>query len=85
MREQDRTFFPWASVIRFGLSRLRLTPEAFWRLSLPELNALIGADDAPAMATRQGLEALMQRFPDMITPEKTTPIKTANKEPADDR
>ena len=73
MREQDRTFFPWASVIRFGLSRLRLTPE------------LIGADDAPAMATRQGLEALMQRFPDMITPEKTTPIKTANKEPADDR
>lgn len=64
MTEPDRTFFPWASVIRFGLVRLRLTPEAFWRLSLVELNALIDADDLPAMATRQGLEALMAQFPD---------------------
>ena len=65
MTERDRTFFPWASVIRFGLSRLRLPPEMFWRLSLIELTALIGADGLPAMATRQGLEALMAQFPDL--------------------
>ena len=70
----DRTFFPWASVIRFGLTHLRLTPDAFWRLSLLELTALIGADELPAMATRQGLEALMAQFPD----------DRPKKEPADD-
>ncbi|MDP2121741.1 MAG: phage tail assembly chaperone [Hoeflea sp.] len=75
MTEPDRTFFPWASVIRFGLARLRLPPHAFWRLSLVELTALIDAGDLPAMATRQGLEALMAQFPD-------TALK---KEPDDDR
>ena len=71
----DRTFFPWASVLRFGLGHLRLTPDAFWRLSLNELTALTGVPDAPPIATRQGLEALMELFPD------TGP----NKEPDDDR
>ena len=75
MTGRDRTFFPWASVIRFGLGHLRLTPEAFWRLSLIELTALIGADEPSMPATRQRLEALMAHFPD------TTP----NKEPPDDR
>jgi uncharacterized phage protein (TIGR02216 family) len=71
----DRTFFPWASVLRFGLGHLRLTPDAFWRLSLPELTALTGGTDAPPIATRQGLEALMALFPDA----------GHNKEPDDDR
>ena len=70
----DRTFFPWASVIRFGLGHLRLAPDAFWRLSLPELNALIGATEAPLFATRHGLQALMAQFPDTA----------ADKEPQDD-
>lgn len=69
MTETDWTFFPWASVLRFGLGHLRLPPDAFWRLSLMELTALIGAPDAPAIATRQGLEALMAQFPD-TTPKK---------------
>jgi len=73
--ERTRTFFPWASMIRFGLARLRLTPEAFWRLSLVELVALIDADDLPPMATRDGLAALMAQFPDT----------TSRKEPGDDR
>ena len=60
----DRTFFPWASVIRFGLGHLRLPPDAFWRLSLVELVALIGAADATAMTNRHGLQALMALFPD---------------------
>lgn len=81
MTEPDRTFFPWASVLCFGLGRLRLTPEAFWRLSLIELTALIGAVDAPMPATRQGLEALMALFPDAAS----TPDTGRTKDPADDR
>lgn len=75
MTEPERTFFPWASVLRFGLGRLRLPPDQFWRLSLPELRALIGGLDAPVMANRQGLAALMALFPD------TKPAK----DPDDDR
>ncbi len=70
----DRTFFPWASVLRFGLGHLRLSPDAFWRLSLTELTALIGATDAPSLTTRHGLQALMALFPDT----------GLNKEPDDD-
>ncbi|MEM5494002.1 rcc01693 family protein [Hoeflea sp. AS16] len=61
----DRTFFPWASVLCFGLGRLRLPPDAFWQLSLPELNALTGASAQPqATTTRASLETLMARYPD---------------------
>ena len=67
MTEPERTFFPWASVLRFGLGHLRLIPDAFWRLSLPELIALTGGTELPATATRQGLEALMALFPDNST------------------
>jgi uncharacterized phage protein (TIGR02216 family) len=77
----DRTFFPWASVIRFGLGHLRLTPDAFWRLSLPELKALLGANAAPDMSSRQALDELMALFPD--TPGK--PLAPTAKDPADDR
>jgi len=62
--EPDRMFFPWASVIRFGLGHLRLSPEVFWRLSLVELVALIGGSGRTAMADRQQLDALMALFPD---------------------
>lgn len=71
---KERTFFPWASVLCFGLGHLRLSPEVFWRLSLPELNALTGAADAPSLTTRHGLHALMARFPDT----------KGTKDPADD-
>lgn len=81
MTEPDRTFFPWASVLRFGLGRLRLPPETFWRLSLIELTALIGASEAPMPATRQGLEALMALFPDTGRPPETG----RTKDRADDR
>jgi uncharacterized phage protein (TIGR02216 family) len=40
--KQERALFPWASAIRFGLGRLRLSPRTFWALSLPEFVALIG-------------------------------------------
>jgi uncharacterized phage protein (TIGR02216 family) len=62
--KQERALFPWASAIRFGLGRLRLSPRTFWALSLPEFVALIGSEGAPAHATRQRLHALMELFPD---------------------
>ncbi len=47
-----------------GLARLRLSPDVFWGLSLPELAAMAGAFGAPAGLSRREVEALMQRFPD---------------------
>lgn len=64
MTRPERALFPWASVIRFGLGRLRLPPSAFWALSLPELVALIGAHGGAEPATRERLAALMALFPD---------------------
>jgi uncharacterized phage protein (TIGR02216 family) len=64
----ERALFPWASVIRFGLGRLRLSPGAFWALSLPELVALIGPQAQAEPATRERLAALMALFPDGTGP-----------------
>lgn len=76
----DRTFFPWASVLRFGLGHLRLPHDAFWQLSLPELRAMIGTSEMPATSTRQGLEQLMALFPDAeARPDKP------QKDPVNDR
>ena len=47
-----------------GLSRLRLLPEVFWRLSLPEFSAMAGAFGHPVGLSRREVEALMTRFPD---------------------
>lgn len=60
----DRTFFPWASVLRFGLGHLRLSPDAFWRLSLLELHAFLGTSAVPEVTTRPTLRALMALYPD---------------------
>ena len=50
-----------------GLGWLRLAPEIFWRLTLPELAAAARAldgQDAQAPMARGELEGLMRRFPD---------------------
>jgi len=58
--------FPWAEAMTLGLGRLRLAPDRFWRLTLPELaaaaRAFQPATDAPMV--RGELAALMTRFPD---------------------
>lgn len=60
------TPFPWADAMRFGLGVLRLPPEAFWKMSPRELasawSAVVG--DRAGPLDRQGLETLMERFPD---------------------
>lgn len=50
----------------FGFGRLRLSSDAFWRLTPRELAAAIGRETGPAHAPldRAGLAALMARFPD---------------------
>lgn len=58
--------FPWKQAIGFGLGVLRLSPEAFWRMTPRELAAAIEAVRGPATARldRAGLQDLMRRFPD---------------------
>ncbi|WP_197278403.1 rcc01693 family protein [Rhizobium sp. AAP43] len=56
--------FPWEAVMTLGLSRLRLSPQVFWQLTLPELAAMAGGSDRSAAISRRDVEALMARFPD---------------------
>jgi uncharacterized phage protein (TIGR02216 family) len=58
--------FPWKNAIGFGLGVLRLSPDAFWRMTPRELAAAIEAVRGPATARldRAGLQDLMRRFPD---------------------
>jgi uncharacterized phage protein (TIGR02216 family) len=58
--------FPWADAMQFGLGVLKLSPEAFWKMSPRELAAAWGAvvGNRTGPLGRPGLEALMERFPD---------------------
>jgi uncharacterized phage protein (TIGR02216 family) len=47
-----------------GLGRLRLSPEVFWRLSLPEWRALTTPQRAAAPLARAELERMMSQYPD---------------------
>lgn len=60
--------FPWIDAIGFGLGVLRLTPEAFWRMTPRELAfAIRGArGGAPEPLGRDDFDALMRTFPDEV-------------------
>ncbi len=48
-----------------GLGLLRLSPDAFWRMTPRELSAALGWSGARAAhCDRAALDALLQRFPD---------------------
>ncbi len=53
--------------MHLGLGRLRLSPDAFWRMTPRELAAALAAPSAPPM-DRAALAALMRRFPDRPGP-----------------
>lgn len=55
----------WRGGLRLA-SRLGVTPEAFWRLSVVEWRALTEGF-APADFARDDLDALMARYPDAET------------------
>ncbi len=57
--------FPWKQAIGFGLGRLRLPPEQFWRMTPRELAyAIEAATGRTAPLDRVGLAQLMKRYPD---------------------
>jgi uncharacterized phage protein (TIGR02216 family) len=60
------TPFPWAQAMQFGFGVLKLSPDAFWRMTPRELAEAITAVRGPVAAPldRDGLNALMRRFPD---------------------
>lgn len=57
---------PWDEVLAFGFGALRLSPDAFWRLTPREIAATARALGLGRSATpaRQDLAALMRAFPD---------------------
>jgi uncharacterized phage protein (TIGR02216 family) len=59
------TPFAWKQVIGFGLGVLRLSPDAFWRMTPHELGCAIEAvTGRAAPIERTDFDGLMQRFPD---------------------
>ena len=59
--------FPWKQAIGFGLGVLRLSPDAFWRMTPRELAyAIEAASGRRAPLDRVALQQLMKRYPDDI-------------------
>ena len=60
------TPFPWAAAMQVGFGVLKLSPDAFWRMTPRELAAAITAlrGGAAEPMRRAQLNELMQRFPD---------------------
>ncbi len=58
--------FPWREAIGFGLGVLKLSPEAFWRMTPRELTYAIDAvrGRKPTL-DRASFDDLMQRYPDV--------------------
>ncbi len=58
--------FPWEEAMSLGLGTLRMPPEIFWRMTLPELAAAARAmrPQADAPMERPVLDRLMKKFPD---------------------
>ncbi|MBR0556351.1 phage tail assembly chaperone [Ciceribacter sp. L1K23] len=58
---------PWDAVLHAGLFLLRLPPELFWRLSLPEFAAMTGGFGGTERMARGRLGELMRQFPDGVS------------------
>jgi uncharacterized phage protein (TIGR02216 family) len=60
------TPFPWDTAMQVGLGVLRLSPDAFWRMTPRELAAAITALHGPAVPAigRARLLEMMRQFPD---------------------
>lgn len=55
--------FPWEDLLALCLTRLRWTPDTFWRATPRELAAILSIG-APRTPTRSDLMALMRAYPD---------------------
>lgn len=58
--------FPWSRLMELGLGTLRLPPERFWAMTLPEFAAAARSlhPPRPARLARGTLDEMMHRFPD---------------------
>ncbi|MGH7880800.1 MAG: rcc01693 family protein [Candidatus Binataceae bacterium] len=60
--------FPWKQAIGFGLGKLRLSPDAFWRMTPRELACAIETvSGRGAPLDRASLAQLMKRYPDELS------------------
>ncbi|MGM4886640.1 rcc01693 family protein [Tardiphaga sp. 20_F10_N6_6] len=62
--------FSWAEAMQFGFGVLRLSPDAFWRMTPRELAYAIAAVRGPVSTPmdRGALNDLMTQFPDSAEP-----------------
>lgn len=60
------TPFPWETAMQVGFGVLRLSPDAFWRMTPRELAAAMTAlrCTVPEAIGRARLDELMRQFPD---------------------
>lgn len=59
------TAFPWEDCMRIGFGLLRLTPDAFWRMTPYEFAcALKALSPSTAALDVSALQSLMHRYPD---------------------
>ena len=60
------TPFPWEAAMQVGFGVLKLSPDAFWRMTPRELVAAMTALRGGTRATidRARLDEMMRRFPD---------------------
>jgi uncharacterized phage protein (TIGR02216 family) len=66
--------FPWDRVIGIGLGVLRLSPDAFWRMTPREFALALAAVAGPVSPalSRDDFTQLMQLFPDADGAPRTT-------------
>ncbi|MBI1261403.1 MAG: phage tail assembly chaperone [Rhizobiales bacterium] len=66
--------FPWARLMEIGLGVMRLPPERFWQMTLPEISAAARALNPQAARGigRGELGDLMARYPDQSQIKRKT-------------
>jgi len=62
------TQLDWPGLLRLGLGRLGLAPDAFWNLTPAEFYLMLGPDPGQAPMPRDRLRGLMAEFPDVVGP-----------------
>lgn len=60
----QRVGLDWPALMRAGVSGLGLQPAVFWALTPAELQLMLGPQGARAPMLKDGLDALMQAYPD---------------------
>lgn len=56
--------FDWPALMQAGFQGLRLRPAEFWALTPAELRLMLGQGAAAPALTRDGLDALLEAYPD---------------------